>query len=78
MATTYSNQFTQPASMKKWGLSLTGIGVATLLAGLAFLAFSKEEHDVTRFWAVLLQNSTYFLLVVNQHQRLSQSKQNST
>jgi hypothetical protein len=65
MATTYSNQFTQPASMKKWGLSLTGIGVATLLAGLAFLAFSKEEHDVTRFWAVLLQNSTYFLLVVN-------------
>jgi hypothetical protein len=61
----YSNKFVQPAGMKKWGIALTVIGVLALLAGIVFLAFSKEEHDVTRFWAVLLQNSVYFLLVVN-------------
>jgi uncharacterized membrane protein len=61
----YSNQFVQPAGMKKWGMILTGIGVLALAAGLAFLLFSKDEHSVTRFWAVLLQNSVYWLLVVN-------------
>jgi hypothetical protein len=61
----YNNQFVQPQGMKKWGLTLTGIGVISLLAGIAFLAFSKDEFAVTRFWAVLLQNSTYFLLIVN-------------
>lgn len=62
---TYSNQFTQPAGMKRWGMALTGVGVLSLVGGLALLAFSKDEHDVTRFWAVLLQNSVYFLLIVN-------------
>jgi hypothetical protein len=61
----YSNKFVQPEGMKKWGMALTGIGVLSLVAGIAFLAFSKDEHSVTRFWAVLLQNSTYFLLIVN-------------
>ena len=61
----YSNKFVQPEGMKKWGLGLSAIGALTLLAGIFFLAFSKDEHSVTRFWAVLLQNSTYFLLVVN-------------
>jgi hypothetical protein len=61
----YSNQFVQPAGMKKWGMALTAVGGLALVAGIAFLAFSKEEHDVTRFWAVLLQNSVYWLLVVN-------------
>ena len=64
-STTYSNQFVQPAGMKKWGMGLTGVGVLALLAGVIFLAFSKDEHSQTRFWAVLLQNSVYFLLVVN-------------
>jgi hypothetical protein len=61
----YSNQFVQPAGMKKWGMGLTVVGVLALVAGIGFLAFSKEEHDVSRFWAVLLQNSVYWLLVVN-------------
>lgn len=60
-----SNQFVQPAGMKKWGMALTAVGALALVGGLAFLAFSKDEHDVTRFWAVLLQNSVYWLLVVN-------------
>ncbi len=61
----YSNKFVQPAGMKKWGMGLTILGVITLLAGVVLLAMGKEEHDHTRFWAVLLQNSVFFLLVVN-------------
>lgn len=61
----YSNKFVQPEGMKKWGMGLSAVGALTLLAGIFFLAFSKDEHSVTRFWAVLLQNSTYFLLSVN-------------
>ena len=58
-------QFVMPAGMKKWGLGLTAVGVIALILGVALLAFSSEEHSRVRFWAVLLQNSTYFLLVVN-------------
>ncbi len=65
MAASFSNQFVQPAGMKKWGMGLTAVGVLAIVAGIAFLALSKEQHDVTRFWAVLLQNSVYWLLVVN-------------
>ncbi len=61
----YSNKFVQPEGMKKWGMGLSAVGALTLLAGIFFLGFSKDEHSVTRFWAVLLQNSTYFLLSVN-------------
>ncbi|CAN5512901.1 hypothetical protein BH10BAC3_BH10BAC3_35490 [soil metagenome] len=61
----YSNKFVQPEGMKKWGMGLSAVGALTLLAGIFFLVFSKDEHNVTRFWAVLLQNSTYFLLIVN-------------
>jgi uncharacterized protein YhhL (DUF1145 family) len=62
---TYSNKFVQPAGMKKWGMGLTAVGILTLLAGIGLLAFSSDEHSKVRFWAVLLQNSTYFLLIVN-------------
>jgi hypothetical protein len=58
-------QFVMPAGMKKWGLGLTAVGVIALILGVALLAFSTDEHSRVRFWAVLLQNSTYFLLVVN-------------
>ena len=61
----FNNQFVQPAGMKKWGMGLTAVGVLALLGGLFFLAFSDDEHNKTRFWAVLLHNSVYFLLIVN-------------
>jgi hypothetical protein len=46
-------------------MGLLGVGGLVLLLGIFFLAFSSDEHNRTRFWAVLLQNSTFFLLVVN-------------
>ena len=61
----YSNQFVQPGGMKRWGIGLSTVGVAALVGGIALLAFSKDPIDVTRFWTVLIQNSTFFLLVVN-------------
>jgi hypothetical protein len=58
-------QFEISASYKKWTWALLGIGLVALVMGFFTLGMSKDEHSVTRFWAVLLQNSTYFLLVVN-------------
>lgn len=58
-------QFVQPAGMKKWGMGLTAAGALALVLGIVFLALGKDEHDKARFWAVLLQNSVYWLLVVN-------------
>ncbi len=54
-----------PAGYKKWSNALLGIGALVLVLGFIFLGMSKDEHSQTRFWAVLLQNSTFFLLVVN-------------
>jgi hypothetical protein len=58
-------QFEISAGYKKWTNALLGVGALTLVLGFIFLAMSKEEHVQTRFWAVLLQNSVFFLLVVN-------------
>ncbi len=58
-------QFELPAGYTKWTNALLGIGALVLVLGFIFLGMSKDEHAQTRFWAVLLQNSTFFLLVVN-------------
>ncbi|QEH39885.1 quinol:cytochrome C oxidoreductase [Chitinophaga sp. XS-30] len=55
------DQFVVPARLKTTSFVLLGIGLLTLLIGL--FAFSGE-HGSTRFWAGLLQNSTFFLMVV--------------
>jgi hypothetical protein len=44
-------------------LVLLVIGLITLGAGVATLLFSNEVVSQTRFWAVLLQNSIFFLLI---------------
>ncbi|MVT06927.1 quinol:cytochrome C oxidoreductase [Chitinophaga tropicalis] len=55
------DQFVVPARLKRTSFVLMGIGLLTLLIGL--FAF-HGEHGSTRFWAGLLQNSTFFLLIV--------------
>ncbi|GAA3915084.1 quinol:cytochrome C oxidoreductase [Chitinophaga oryziterrae] len=55
------DQFVVPARLKTTSFVLMGIGLLTLLIGL--FAF-QGEHGSTRFWAGLLQNSTFFLLIV--------------
>ncbi len=67
--------FELSASYKKWTWGLIVAGVLALLYGFVMLhPFSHAAHGegghhaasgATRFWAVLLQNSVYWLLVVN-------------
>jgi len=66
-----NHQFELPGSYKKWTYGLIGAGIIALVYG--FIAFHPMTHpavgekgaDSTRFWAVLLQNSVYWLLTVN-------------
>ncbi len=66
-----THSFELPGSYKKWTMGLIGVGVIALVWGLImyhpFGAVGKGDHpeEATRFWAVLLQNSVYWLLLVN-------------
>lgn len=65
-----NNEFVLPGSYKKWTLGLIIVGLLALVYGIImFNPFSHSAHgeniDSTRFWAVLLQNSVYWLLTVN-------------
>lgn len=65
-----SPSFELPASYKKWTMGLIAAGVIALLYGLImFHPFDHASHgeniNSTRFWAVLLQNSVFWLLLVN-------------
>ena len=65
-----SKSFELPGNYKKWTMGLIGAGVIALLYGLvAFHPFAHAGHgenvNSTRFWAVLLQNSVFFLLICN-------------
>ncbi len=64
-----TNTFLLPAGFKKWTWGLLIVGIITLLLGFILLnPFGGAHGDSvssTRFWAVLLQNSVYWLLLVN-------------
>lgn len=60
-------QFTIPARLKTWSLALIAVGVLTLLLGVIFLHpfydGPEQNFGTTRFWASLIQDSTFFFLV---------------
>jgi hypothetical protein len=58
-----NQEFKVPAKLKTTSLTLLGIGIVTLLAGLVFLLMKGDQMAQNRFWAVLLQNSIFFLLI---------------
>ena len=58
-------QFEVSPVYKKWTNGLLAVGALALLSGIIFLLMRGDEHAKTRFWAVLLQNSTFFLLITN-------------
>ena len=57
-------QFQVSGSYRNWSFALLGIGILSVIIGY-FVYGTGDEHQVSRFWAALLQNSVYFLLVVN-------------
>jgi hypothetical protein len=65
-----NHSFELPGSYKKWTIGLIVAGAIALLYGLiAMHPFEHAGHGAnisgTRFWSVLLQNSVFWLLVVN-------------
>lgn len=54
--------FEIPKRYRIWSLALMGVGLLSLVIG--YIMYGTGEHPA-RFWAALLQNSVYFLLVVN-------------
>ncbi len=62
-------QYVTPSGYKKWSAGLMIIGLLTLICGVIFLNPTAGAHgenlNSTRFWAVLLQNSLYWLMLVN-------------
>ncbi|MGN6247053.1 MAG: quinol:cytochrome C oxidoreductase [Ginsengibacter sp.] len=64
-----NNQYVAPAGFKKWSTGLMIVGLLTLILGFIFLnPFAGADGgnlNSTRFWAVLLQNSVFFLLITN-------------
>jgi hypothetical protein len=65
-----NQSFELPGSYKKWTMGLIIVGAVALLYGfIMYHPFEHSGHGVntsgTRFWAVLLLNSVYWLLVVN-------------
>jgi hypothetical protein len=55
--------FDIPARFRTWSMALMGVGILSVIIG--FILYGTGEHHGARFWASLLQNSTYFLLVCN-------------
>lgn len=64
-----NNHFVIPGGFKKWSAGLMIVGALSLLIGIFVLHPGSGSHgdnvNSTRFWAVLLQNSIYWLLLVN-------------
>ena len=56
--------FEIPSGFRMWSLGLMGAGILSLIVGYFVYGTGDEAHQI-RFWAALLQNSVYFLLVVN-------------
>src|SRR5580700_4554301 len=54
--------FVIPQRYKTWSLALMGAGVLSIIIG--YILYGTENNG-TRFWSALLQNSVYFLLLVN-------------
>ncbi|HEY4206420.1 MAG TPA: quinol:cytochrome C oxidoreductase [Puia sp.] len=54
--------FEMPGRYKYWSFGLMGVGVLSLIIG--YIVYGNEDHGA-RFWATMLQNSVYFLLIVN-------------
>src|SRR5580698_757780 len=54
--------FVVPGRYKQWTYGLLAVGILSLIIG--YILYGREDQGI-RFWAALLQNSVYFLLVVN-------------
>src|SRR5687768_14698852 len=59
------DQFIIPKRYNTLSLGLMAVGILSIIILLFTHGLSDDSHNQARFWASLLQNSVYFLLVVN-------------
>src|SRR3954464_13812238 len=57
-------QYEVTGGLRTWSLGLMGVGILSVIIGI-FVYGTGDEHHQARFWATMLQNSIYFLLIVN-------------
>ncbi|RYE50203.1 MAG: quinol:cytochrome C oxidoreductase [Sphingobacteriales bacterium] len=62
---TLRQQFEVPKKYNTFSLVLMAIGLLSVIILFITSGSSSDHHESARFWASLLQNSVYFLLVVN-------------
>ncbi len=55
--------FDIPKRYKTWSIALMAVGVLSIVIG--FVMYGTDEHHKTRFWATMLHNSIFFLLISN-------------
>ena len=58
-------QFEVPSKMKSWAFGLMGVGLLLIIIGFFTKGTSADEHERAIFWATLLYNAIYFLLITN-------------
>ncbi|WP_121352785.1 quinol:cytochrome C oxidoreductase [Flavisolibacter nicotianae] len=63
--TTLKEQFVVPKRYNTFSLVLMAIGVLSLIILFITHGTSSDEHVAARFWASILQNSVFFLMVTN-------------
>src|SRR5215510_11394216 len=62
---TLKEQFVIPNRFKTWSLGLMAVGILSIIILFITHGASSDQREQARFWASLLQNSVYFLLVTN-------------
>src|SRR6185503_6036730 len=48
-----------------WSYALMAVGIISIILLYMTHGASSDEHEKARFWSSLLQNSVFFLLIVN-------------
>lgn len=57
--------FDIPKRYRTWSLALIGVGILSLVIGFFVYGADSDVHHKSRFWATMLHNSVFFLLVTN-------------
>ena len=58
-------QFVIPQRYRMWSYALMAVGIVSVILLYVTHGAKNDEHERARFWASLLQNSVFFLLLVN-------------
>ena len=62
---TLKEQFVIPSRYKTWSFGLMAVGILSIIILFITAGSKSDERLQARFWAALLHNSVYFLLIVN-------------